>query len=168
MDIKLRQWRREDAERLAQMANNPEVEKFLRDGFPSPYSYDDALEFISMALASDPDRVWFFAVVENDRPVGSISCTFGTNVYRCSAEIGYFIGREFCGRGIATAAVKLISEKAFERPEIVRLTAEPFSHNSASRKVLEKAGYECEAILRRNTVKHGAIYNTAIYRLLKD
>lgn len=138
----------------------------LRDRFPSPYSEKDAEAFIH--LATYGERNYFFAITLDDELIGSCGGSVKNDIYSKTAEIGYWIGEEYWGKGFATQAIKLVTEKMFAKTEIVRIYAEPFSHNTASRRALEKAGYQLEAVLRNNAVKHGVVIDSCIYALLRE
>lgn len=67
-----------------------------------------------------------------------------------------------------TEAVKQICEYIFSESDIIRIYAEPFAYNKASCRVLEKAGFQCEGILRKNAVKNGNIVDMKMYSLIKE
>lgn len=90
------------------------------------------------------------------------------NIHRLTAELGYYIGEEYWGRGIMTKAVKQICEYVFEHSDIIRIYAEPFSYNIASCRVLEKAGFQYEGTLRNNAIKNGKVLDMKMYSLLKS
>jgi len=87
----------------------------------------------------------------------------GRDVERFSAEIGYWLGEEFWGRGITTEAVQLVTDHAFAQLNFLRLFALPFADNAASIRVLEKAGYAREAVLRSSSVKYGEVKDQMLY-----
>ena len=89
----------------------------------------------------------------------------GTNwtIERFSAEIGYWLGEVHWGRGIVTEALTLVTEDVFRRRNLLRLFALPFADNVGSTRVLEKAGYLREGILRSSAVKFGKPRDQAIY-----
>ena len=93
--------------------------------------------------------------------VSASSCD--TDVERVSAEIGYWIGESFWGRGIATAALTAVTAEAFKRFEITRLYALPFADHAASVRVLEKAGYVREGHLRQSAIKDGKIRDQLLF-----
>ena len=100
---------------------------------------------------------------------GGIGYTRHEDVERVSAEVWYWLGVSFWGRGIATAALQALSEHAFAtHGELTRLYAVPFSWNPASARVLEKAGYRREAILRQSVIKDGQVLDQWMYALLRD
>ena len=67
---------------------------------------------------------------------------------RLTAELGYWLGEPFWGRGLATAAVRAVTRHAFAAFPLERVFALPFGPNRASQRVLEKAGFRREAYLR--------------------
>lgn len=163
----LRSWRNEDVERLALIANNPNIADNLQDEFPHPYSIDDAKEFISSTMQKNNDTEPF-AIEMNGVVVGSISATFKKNVRSKNVEIGYFLAEEYWGRGIMPDAIRCITGYLFANYDIVRVYAKAYSTNTNSRKVLEKAGFRLEAILKDSIFKNGIIQDDCIYAVLKD
>ena len=149
----VRSWRKSDADSLVHYANNINVAKYLRDAFPHPYTKRDASAFLKRAAtAEDPTNL---AIDVCGQAVGAVGYVPGRDVERFSAEIGYWLGEEFWGRGITTEALQLVTEHAFVRLNYLRLFALPFADNAASMRVLEKAGYVQEALLRSSSVKFG-------------
>ena len=149
----MRPWRKDDAESLVLHANNLNVARNLRDRFPHPYTAADAKFFLKHATRSvDPSNL---AIDVAGTAVGAVGYVPGSDVERYSAEIGYWLGEEFWGRGIVTEAVMLVTEHAFNELNYLRLFALPFADNPASGRVLEKAGYTREAHLRASSVKFG-------------
>lgn len=165
--IVLRPWSIKDAAQLAIIANNNNIACNLRDGFPFPYSLQDARNWLNMILAeNNPPR--FFAVISNGKLAGSIGIVSKSDIYRKNVEIGYFLSEEFWGKGIATKAIKAATSYAFKDFDIVRVYAEPFADNPGSRKALEKAGFTLEATLKRNVIKNGIIKDSCIYSVIKE
>ncbi len=159
----LRQWLDSDAPRLAEIANNKKIYDNLRDAFPHPYSLKNAQEFISAAKNSNT----MFAIEIDGKAAGSIAFFPKDDVYRKSAEFGYYIAEEYWGKGIMTEVIKKIVEYAFENFNIIRIHAEPFARNVGSRRVLEKAGFKLEGILKNSVVKNDIIEDSCIYAILK-
>ena len=157
----VRSWRASDAGSLVTHANNRNIWLNLRDRFPHPFTPREALSFLESVLGKDPEIV--FAIAVGDEAVGGVGFALQKDVDRVSAEIGYWLGEPFWGRGIATEAVSAITKYAFEQHELTRLFAVPFSRNVASCRVLEKAGYVFEGTLRRSAVKDGVILDQCMY-----
>ncbi|TCI90599.1 N-acetyltransferase [Tenacibaculum sp. M341] len=88
--------------------------------------------------------------------------TLKKDVFRLNAEIGYFISKKFWGKGLATKAVKKMTEYAFENFDIVRIVAGVFDFNKSSMKVLEKNGYYLEFIRKNAVIKNGKIIDDYI------
>lgn len=168
MDIKLRGWKIEDKSELAENLNNMNIMNNLRDGLPYPYTEDDAENFIRTMLSADKDKTFAFAIMLNDKVIGSIGVFRQENIHYRTAEMGYYIGEKYWGNGYMTEAVKLACEFVFENTDIIRIFAEPFSFNSASCRVLEKAGFTCEGILRSNAYKNENIVDMKMYALVKQ
>src|SRR5258708_6414068 len=104
MEIKLRPWKVEEIEHLLKYANNKKIADNMRDRFPHPYTREAGIAFIKESHEEKPTKI--FAIEIEGIPVGSIGIFPGTDVYRRSAEIGYWIGEEFWGKGIAEQAEK--------------------------------------------------------------
>lgn len=167
MKISIRPWKREDAPELAETMSNPKVQANLRDGLPYPYTEKDALEYIDAMLAADPQSTFAFAVDLDGRAVGSIGAFRKDNIHRRTAEVGYYVGEPYWGKGIMTEALKLLCDYIFANTDILRLYAEPFAYNAGSRRVLEKCGFQMEGTLRSNAVKDGKILDMVMYSKIK-
>jgi RimJ/RimL family protein N-acetyltransferase len=166
-DFILRPWDEEDAEELVFIANNKKISDNLRDGFPYPYSIDDARKFIHNAKHSGGiSRA--FAIVVDGVVAGSIAAYFKENVHRKNAELGYYLAEEYWGKGIMTKVVRCITQYLFYKFDIIRVYAQPFARNTASRRVLEKAGFRLEAVLKNNIIKNDVVQDGCIYAVLKD
>lgn len=164
-DAVVRSYRTGDEASLARHANNRKVWINLRDRFPHPYTVADAERWIAMVATQQPETN--FAIAIEDQAVGGIGFELKTDVDRRTAEIGYWLGEAYWGKGVMTAAVRAMSEYAFATFEICRLSAGIFAWNGASMRVLEKAGYSCEAQLRKAATKDGKTIDVYLYAMLK-
>ncbi len=160
-NIILRPLRLADAKRLAELANNEKISRNLRDGFPHPYTEEDAENFLQKFTNQNP--VTFFGIDYNDEYVGNISLVPGQDVYRKSAEIGYFIGEPYCNKGIITTAVNLITAYGFNHLDIIRIHTGVFEYNEASMHVLEKCGFVKEGVFRKSVFKQNQIWDEVRY-----
>jgi RimJ/RimL family protein N-acetyltransferase len=157
----VRRWRMSDADALVRHANNIRVAQHLRDRFPHPYTRRHAIDFLRFSTSpADPSNL---AIEVDGEAVGAVGYVAGTDVERYSAEIGYWLGEGYWGRGITTEALTLVTEHVFGTLNMLRLFALPFADNAASIRVLEKAGYVREAILRSSSVKAGVPRDQALY-----
>ena len=168
MDCTLRPWRLEDADDLAAALNDRQVLDNLRDGLPFPYTPADARAFLTAMLESDPCRTFAFAIVAEGRAVGSMGVFRQENIHFRTAEMGYYIARPCWGRGLATSAVRQTCDYIFQNTDILRIFAQPLARNAASCRVLEKAGFALEGILRQNAVKNGRIEDMKLYARLRQ
>ena len=167
MNCTIRPWRISDAMDLAAALSDPAILNNLRDGLPYPYTEKDAEDYITAMLCADKSAVFAYAICLEDRAVGSIGAFRQSNIHFRTAELGYYLAREYWGRGIVTEAVRQLCERVFAQTDILRIYAEPFSDNVGSRRVLEKAGFQLEGILRRNACKNGRVLDMALYALTR-
>lgn len=151
----------EDALSIARYANNRKIWINLRDAFPHPYSLQDAESFISRAIEASPITV--FAIATQLEAIGSIGLMLGKDVHRFTAEIGYWLAEPFWGKGIMTQAVKSLTAYGIHDLALHRIFAEPYTTNSASARVLEKAGFICEGILCSNAFKDDKVLDQFLY-----
>ena len=168
MDCKIRKWKLEDKNALAELLNNKKILNNLRDGLPYPYTVKDAEEYITAMLSADKTKNFAFAIVVNEEVVGSIGVFRCDNIHSRTAEMGYYIGEPYWGKGICTNAVQQTCQYIFENTDIIRIFAEPFARNKASCRVLEKAGFQFEGTLRSHALKNGQILDMKMYALIKD
>lgn len=161
----LRPWRAGDEPALVRYANNRNVSGNLKDRFPFPYTAADADAWIAHASAQTP--VSNFAIVVDGGAAGGVGIELGTDVFHRSAEIGYWLGEPFWGRGIATEVLRAATDYAWATFDIIRLEAGVFGWNPASARVLEKAGYALEGRMRQGVVKDGRVGDRLIYGLLR-
>ena len=168
MECVIRRWRISDRERLAEMLNNKKVQDNLRDGLPYPYTPEDGEEFIRSMLEADETKTFAFAITLDDQVIGSIGVFRCDNIHFRTAELGYYIGEPYWGKGYTASAVKQICRYVFETTDILRIFAEPFAYNTASRRVLEKAGFQLEGTLRSNAVKNGRVLDMTMYALVRE
>ena len=168
MEFILRAWKKEDAESVAVAANNERIARNLRNVFPHPYTLADAEWYVNDCIAHGEEHQITRAIVVDGKAVGSIGIFVKDDVYEKSGELGYWLAEEYWGKGIMTEAVIRICREAYEKFDIIRIFAEPFAHNMGSRRVLEKAGFTCEGIMRDGVYKNGKVYSYCMYSLLKD
>lgn len=168
MDYLLRKWRKEDAAELVIAANNPNIAANLRNTFPYPYLSEDAIWFVNDCISREGKKQLTRAIVADGRVVGSIGIFVKDDVYEKSAELGYWLSEDCWGQGIMTRAVKEICREAFAAFDIIRIFAEPFEHNTGSRRVLEKAGFIYEGTMRSGAYKNGKICSYCMYSILRE
>jgi RimJ/RimL family protein N-acetyltransferase len=164
-DIRLRPFRLSDSKRLVELANNEKIARNLRDGFPHPYHANHAREFIERCIEMHPQTI--FAIEYKGEYVGNIGLVKGNDVYRKSAEVGYFIGEPYWNKGITTIALTLICEYGFTNLDVVRIHAGVYEHNLPSQKVLEKCGFKKEGVFEKAVFKREKYWNEVRYAKLR-
>jgi len=165
--ICLQEWKIEDAADLANTISNEKVTANLRDGIPFPYTEKDANEFICKTLSAEENTQYAFSITFEGKVIGSIGVFRRENVHRLTAEIGYYIGEPYWGKGFMTDAIKQMCGYVFDNTDIVRIFATPYSRNKASCRTLEKAGFQLEGIMRCEAVKNGEMLDSMMYALIK-
>lgn len=164
-NIRLRSFHYKDAERLAGLANNWNIWLNVRDIFPHPYTVSDAEQFIDSATQQDPQTT--FAIEYDFKFTGAIGLVLQEDVYRFSAELGYWIGEPFWNKGIASCALQLMKTYAFKKMNLEKLFAGVFEGNEASKRVLEKCGFQLEGIARKAVFKNGSLIDEYRYGIVK-
>jgi len=178
-DISIRAWRESDAEELSHQANNRKIWQNCTDRFPHPYRLEDAKWWINH---SNDKAQWLSTISPSDirpsetkeafqarraesmLPTGYAICHLDRLIGGCglepdikaprTASLGYWLGADFWGRGIATEVATHFSLWAFDSfPWIVRVEADAYSWNGASQKVLRKSGFEFEGVQKMKAYK---------------
>ena len=150
--VSLRPWTMEDKEDLARLCNGVD-RSYVRNSLPFPYTEKDAEWWIGMTLDRDGKDGVFRAVCLDGKVVGNISVDM--------------LDRGVWSRGIMTEAAGLICKEAWRLLDILRITGRVYEPNKASRRVLEKNGFELEGLLKQAVDKNGNIYNLCIYGKVK-
>jgi [ribosomal protein S5]-alanine N-acetyltransferase len=166
--VKIRPWYWTDADRLTSLLNNKNIWDNTRDYLPFPYTMKDADTFLQKHV--DKLTSISFAILWHGQLAGGIGYLPKDDVYRCSAEIGYWVGETFWGKGIATEAVGLLIEKIKGlSPQVIRVYAEVFDHNKASMRTLEKNGFYLETIRKKAVIKNNKVLDDYVWvRLMEN
>lgn len=162
--IALRPFDTTDREALAKLCNNKKIWDHVRDYLPYPYTLSDADSFIAFCQSLTPTQN--FAITYEGRFAGTIGIEPQKDVYKLSAELGYWIGEPFWGKGIATQAVNLITTYGNEKLGLIRFFSSVFEFNKASMRVLEKAGFQKEGIAKKAIIKNNIIWDEHKYALV--
>jgi RimJ/RimL family protein N-acetyltransferase len=160
----LRPWRAEDKPALVRNANNRKVWRNLTDLFPHPYTDADADGWLAHAV--DAGRSVHLAIEVDGQAAGGIGAIAGQGVARATAMFGYWLGEPYWGRGIATAAAMAFADYLQRERLFARLEAPVFEWNPASMRVLEKAGFAREGVLRKSVTKDGQLIDSVLYALV--
>jgi RimJ/RimL family protein N-acetyltransferase len=164
--FELREWRLSDAASLAENANCIDIWNNVRDYFPHPYSEEDGKQFIELVLGK-PKPAVDLAIIVDGKAVGGIGIVLQTDVERITAETGYWLGVNYWNKGIMTEVVRQMATYSFTHFPLRKIFAPVFDFNVASQKVLQKAGFEREAILKQAAIKNGKIIDMHYYSIIK-
>lgn len=156
----MRPWRPDDLDSLVHNANNRAIWMNLRDRFPHPYTRTDGEEFLGRAASLEPQI--FFAIDHEGEAVGGVGIIPHDDIERISGELGYWVGEEHWGKGLATAAAREMTQYCFEALKLHRVWATPFTRNSASIRVLEKLGFRHEGTVVESAIKAGRLESMEI------
>jgi len=166
--ITIRPYRKGDERSLQKSANNKAVARYMST-LPSPYRIKDAKEWVVKCLKEYKEKKQNginMAIVNEDRQIiGGIGLSNIEKNHK--AEIGYWLNETYWGKGIITIAVRALTTFGFEKLKLKRLYAHVFSQNKASMRVLEKAGYKREGVLKKHHKKNTKYYDSTIYAKLK-
>ena len=154
----------DDAASIAACANNRKVWRNLRNSFPQPYSETDAHEFIQRINVQPGPPV--LAIEVDAQAIGTVGVRLKEDIETGTAELGYWLGEAYWGRGIATEATQAIIPYALEKYDLRRIDAWVYDWNPASARVLEKCGFQLEGIARRSAIKDGQIADRFLYAYL--
>ena len=164
-ELTLRAWKPGDEAALARHADNRAVWRNMTDRFPHPYTIEDAARWVGcLQRGAAGDH---FAIAVDDAPVGGCGFIPRADMERFTADVGYWLGEAFWGRGIASAALGALTDYLFEHTAFERLQAIVYEWNPASMRVLERNGYVREGWLRRSAIKDGRLIDRAIYARLR-
>jgi RimJ/RimL family protein N-acetyltransferase len=166
MNIQLRPWNDDDLQVLVRLANEPDIAINLTNHFPYPYGPDDGRKFIEMTKKIEPRNI--MAITLDKIPIGAIGVHPQSDIYCKNCELGYWLGKEYWGKGIMTKAVTMMIEYGFDNFDITRIFARPFGRNVASQKVLEKCGFKLEARMKNTIYKNGVFEDEMIYAIRRE
>jgi [ribosomal protein S5]-alanine N-acetyltransferase len=164
-NIRLRPLSENDISVLAKLAHNKKIWDNLRDYMPYPYTEKDAIFFIDLIAKENPPMT--FGIDYKNELCGVIGLIPQKDVYCKTAEIGYWLGEEYWGKGIATVALKLLTDYGLNTVGFVRLHTGVYEYNIASMKVLEKCGYTKDGIFKKAVFKNGVILDEHKYSITK-
>ena len=150
---------------LAIHANDPLVNRYLKNSFPFPYTLDHAMRFITHSLEHN---ALDFGIVVDGICIGCVGATFHKDVFIKNCEIGYWIGSQYWGLGITKRVVKMFCDYLFSHFTITKIYAEIYSENIASCHVLEANGFQKEGYLKKHVYKNNNYHDLIIYGLREE
>ncbi|MFB6222349.1 MAG: GNAT family N-acetyltransferase [Haloarcula sp.] len=160
--VTLRTIEDEDVPFLQEMINDPSVRHELSAS--QPMTEQAEREWIESETSLDSENVHLLICVDGDRvgTVGLISVATQPG----NAEIGYFLSPDTWGNGYATDAVRTLVDYGMQERRLHRVYAKVLAGNEGSQRVLEKAGFEQEGVLRDHWFRDGRHEDVYMYGLL--
>ncbi len=164
----LRRMRLEDAEAMFAYASDPEVTRYVL--FDTHRSIRDSEAFLRFAVEGY-DRGdfggWGVVLKDSGAFVGTCGLDVGYAPEHARAELGYVLSREHWGKGLMPEAVRAIIRFGFRRMDLNRIQARCMAENTASARVMQKAGMTYEGTLRESEFIKGAYRDMEVYAILR-
>lgn len=162
MNIALRPIESSDVNRITELCNDRDIAKTTAR-LPYPYTFSDAETWLDYITKTEAEHV--FAISEDNEMVGVVGLVHEQEHDR--AEIGYWLGRQYWNRGIATASVEMMIGYAFTVLGVNKIYASVFAANTASVKVLEKNRFVLEGCLKQHYIRMDTLHDIMCFGLLK-
>ncbi len=157
-----------DASSLVKYLNDRDI--YNNTGsIPFPYTNNDAVQFITQVKKFEEEnniqRDWAIRNATGEQ-IGGVGFLFNYGINAHRSEIGYWLAKPFWNQGIGTNVVKVWSDLMLERLHFVRLEALVYQDNKPSCRVLEKAGFSREGLLRKACRKGDEYRDAYLYAKL--
>ncbi len=165
----LRPFTMADAADVQRLAGDRAIAATTGGNIPHPYEDGMAEEWIAShpKLYEEGKAVNFAVVLRADSLlIGATALTIGETTRR--AELGYWIGKPYWGRGYCTEAAQTMVEYGFEVLRLNRIHACHFGSNPASGRVMQKLGMSYEGCRRQHFCKWGRFEDCVDYAILKS
>jgi ribosomal-protein-alanine N-acetyltransferase len=164
----LRKMRLEDARAMFAYASDPEVTRYVL--FDTHRSIEDSVAFLRFAVEGyerGDFGGWGVVLKDSGAFVGTCGVDYGYAPEHARAELGYVLSREHWGKGLMPEAVRAVIRFGFGRMELNRIQARCIAENTASARVMEKAGMTYEGTLREYELIKGAYRDMKFYSILR-
>jgi len=166
--ITLRKLKKSDAPSIYQNAKDFEIARYTT--LPHPYRLKNAEDFIKMTHQKIRKKKAFelgIELKESKEIIGMMSL-MDIDYDNKNAEIGYWLGKKYWGKGIMKEAIKLILNFGFKKLNLVRIYARVMHPNIASAKLLERSGFKYEGRMRKTTLRRGKWMDDLRYSILNS
>ena len=168
MNIELIPWTQADPDEIACIFSDVD-RSYLADGLPTPYTREHVEKWLSEEVLPNEGTRGLFRIIRVDgRHVGDVQIRCKEGAYRRDADMGYVLLDEYKGQGVMTEAVGRICAEAFEKLDLLRISARIYAPNLASRRVLEKNGFQLEGTMRRAVCKGDKVYDMHLFGRLRE
>lgn len=162
----LRRWRMDDLDSLVRHADDEQVSRAVGDRFPYPYTRGDGERFLSGGVVDLSQPV--FAIVVEGGACGGIGVRPGVDERACGAELGYWLGRAYWGRGLMTRVVAVYAPWVMQALSLHRLFALVQDDNPASAAVLLNNGFVEEGTQRCAVIKRGCLHDLRMFARTRE
>ncbi|MBN1160094.1 MAG: GNAT family N-acetyltransferase [Candidatus Diapherotrites archaeon] len=165
----LRKLKKSDARDIRDNANDIVLTRHIPQ-VPYPYRLKDAKRFIKEAGRDGKKKERFdFGIeyVDIGHVIGVISL-IGPDPKERTADIGYWVGRNYRNKGLGGEALNLLLDYAFKELKLRRISAWVLDANEASANVLRKNGFKFEGRQRKSVLHRRKYYDELLYGLLKE
>jgi [ribosomal protein S5]-alanine N-acetyltransferase len=163
--IYLRPIEREDAPRLQEFINDPDVTRTLEMHRPMNLQREE--EFIASMGQNEKVIVLGIALRDGDALIGTVSLRLGEAKDR-RAEFGISIGaKDAWNQGHGTEATRLIVGYGFETLNLNRIYLRVYEYNARAIRAYEKAGFQREGLLRQDTYRLGKYWDVIVMGILR-
>ena len=164
----LRKMTPDDAEAMFAYASDPEVTRYV--SWELHRSIEDSRAFLELALGKyegGEEPNWGIVYRGDHRFVGACGLV-SWEAEHGRAEVGFVLSREYWGRGLMPEAVRALIRFGFDTMNLNRIEARCIVENTASARVMEKAGMAYEGTLRQREYIKGAYRDMKLYAILKE
>jgi [ribosomal protein S5]-alanine N-acetyltransferase len=158
--VALRAWQERDIERLAELANDERIGRWMSDTWPMPYTRDDAAWWVGRG---QHERGSSWAVSCGEEVIGGVGLRPEAGFKRCNVEVGWWLAPAFWGQGVATAAARVMVALSFADKDVHRVYAPVHAGNERSARVAVKAGMRLESIQPHSAYKQGRVITRHLY-----
>ncbi|EYF04131.1 GNAT family N-acetyltransferase [Chondromyces apiculatus] len=163
--ITLRPLEFSDADRLYAWEGDEELGRF--SGWSRPVSRSAFAKRLERLIEEPPSDAVLFGIALNEKLVGRIELAL-IDRRNSLAFVGIFVGdRAARGQGVGVAALRLAAEYAFTVENLEKLCAHVYGFNVRAQRLMVRAGFQPEGVLRSHEVHHGARQDVHVYGLLK-
>jgi [ribosomal protein S5]-alanine N-acetyltransferase len=164
----LRKMRLDDAEAMFAYASDPEVTRYVPwDTHRSMEDSESFLGFATEGYERGDFGGWGVVLKDDGVFIGTCGIDVGYAPEHARAELGYVLSREHWGKGLMPEAVRAVIRLSFGRMGLNRVEARCIAENTASARVMEKAGMTYEGTLREREFIKGAYRDMKLYSILR-
>ena len=168
-EISLRHLKNKDVQSIYDNVKDKAISTYTVS-IPYPYHLSDAREFISYSIRTRRLKtayIFGIELIKNKKIIGIVSLS-KIDKKNKNCELGYWLGKKYWRKQIASTAVKMILNFAFKKLKMHRVYAQVFADNTASLRVLEKNGFLLEGVSFDVIWRKNKWHNLFLYALVEN